>query len=76
MQQHNELITTAELAGWDTRLAAVGSTDHRPDGDAVLDDEAQAIVHRADPFPKFPAAKPQAQDMWTWTMNFDRETRR
>jgi NAD-dependent SIR2 family protein deacetylase len=26
--------------GWDARLAAVGSTDRRPDGDAVLDDAA------------------------------------
>jgi NAD-dependent SIR2 family protein deacetylase len=26
--------------GWGARLAAVGSTDHRPDGDAVLADEA------------------------------------
>jgi protein TonB len=45
-------------------------------GSAVLDQEAIAIVHRADPFPKFPAAKPEAQDFWTWTMNFDREARR
>jgi protein TonB len=48
----------------------------RSSGNNVLDQEALAIVHRADPFPKFPAAKPQAQDLWTWTMNFDRETRR
>jgi protein TonB len=45
-------------------------------GNTVLDQEAIAIVRRADPFPKFPAAKMQAQDIWTWTMNFDRETRR
>jgi periplasmic protein TonB len=45
-------------------------------GNAVLDEEALAIVHRADPFPKFPAAKPQAQDSWTWPMSFNREARR
>jgi protein TonB len=45
-------------------------------GNAVLDEEALAIVRRADPFPKFPAAKPQAQDSWTWPMSFDRATRR
>jgi protein TonB len=45
-------------------------------GNTVLDQEALAIVRRADPFPKFPAAKPQAQDTWTWPMTFDRETRR
>jgi periplasmic protein TonB len=45
-------------------------------GNNVLDQEALAIVHRADPFPRFPAAKSQAQDLWTWTMNFDRETKR
>jgi protein TonB len=41
-------------------------------GNSILDQEALAIVRRAAPFPKFPAAKPQAQDYWTWTMNFDR----
>jgi periplasmic protein TonB len=45
-------------------------------GNSVLDQEALAIVHRADPFPKFPAAKPQAQDTWLWPMSFDRATRR
>jgi NAD-dependent SIR2 family protein deacetylase len=34
--------------GWDTRLAAMGSTDHRPDGDAVLDDEAAGSFQVAD----------------------------
>jgi protein TonB len=42
-------------------------------GSSVLDQEALAIVHRASPFPKFPAAKPQAQDVWGWTMDFGRE---
>jgi protein TonB len=45
-------------------------------GNAVLDQEALAIVHRADPFPKFPAAKPQAEDSYVWPMTFDRATRR
>jgi len=45
-------------------------------GNAVLDQEALAIVHRADPFPKFPAAKSQAEDVWSWTMYFAREARR
>jgi protein TonB len=45
-------------------------------GNTVLDQEAIAIVRRADPFPKFPAAKPQAQDVWASPMTFDRETRR
>jgi len=45
-------------------------------GNSLLDQEAIAIVHRADPFPKFPAAKPQAEDSWVWPMSFSRETRR
>jgi NAD-dependent SIR2 family protein deacetylase len=34
--------------GWDARTAAVGSIDHRPDGDAVLDDEAAGSFQVAD----------------------------
>jgi periplasmic protein TonB len=45
-------------------------------GNSLLDQEAIAIVHRADPFPKFPAAKPQAEDSWVWPMSFDRATKR
>lgn len=45
-------------------------------GNSVLDQEALAVVHRAEPFPKFPAAKPEAQDFWVWPANFDRGTRR
>jgi periplasmic protein TonB len=45
-------------------------------GNSVLDQEAIAIVHRADPFPKFPAAKPQAEDVWGWAMDFARKAKR
>jgi protein TonB len=41
-------------------------------GNSLLDQEALAIVRRAAPFPKFPAAKSQAQDVWTWPMIFAR----
>jgi NAD-dependent SIR2 family protein deacetylase len=34
--------------GWDARLAAAGRADHRPDGDAVLDDEAAESFQVAD----------------------------
>jgi len=42
-------------------------------GNNVLDQEALAIMRRANPFPKFPAAKPGSEDFWVWTMNFDRD---
>lgn len=45
-------------------------------GNSVLDQEALAVLRRAEPFPKFPAAKPEAQDFWVWPANFDRGTRR
>ena len=34
--------------GWEARLATAGSADHRPDGDAVLDDEAAGAFRVAD----------------------------
>jgi protein TonB len=42
-------------------------------GNNLLDQEALAIMRRANPFPKFPAAKPGTEDFWVWTMNFDRD---
>ncbi|WP_316190280.1 energy transducer TonB [Bradyrhizobium sp. SZCCHNS2096] len=39
-------------------------------GNAVLDQAALDIVHRASPFPKFPEAKPQAEAVYFWPMDF------
>jgi protein TonB len=41
-------------------------------GNEALDQEAVAIVRRASPFPPFPAAKPGAQDTYTWPATFYR----
>ena len=41
-------------------------------GNSALDDEAIEIVRRASPFPPFPAAKPGAQDSYTWPATFYR----
>ncbi len=42
-------------------------------GNRVLDEEALAILHRASPFPPFPAAKSGADDLWIAPINFDRD---
>ncbi|HZR75401.1 TonB family protein [Bradyrhizobium sp.] len=41
-------------------------------GNNVLDHEALDILHRASPFPPFPAAKPGAQESYIWPMHFAR----
>ncbi len=41
-------------------------------GNSTLDQEALAILHRANPFPPFPAAKPGAQDFYIAPIKFDR----
>jgi periplasmic protein TonB len=49
-------------------------------GNHVLDEEALATVRRADPFPRFPEAKPGTEDSYAWMESFDppggRRTRR
>jgi periplasmic protein TonB len=42
-------------------------------GNSVLDAEAVSILHRASPFPPFPAAKPGADDFWIAPIKFDRD---
>lgn len=42
----------------------------RSSGNAVLDQAALDIVHRASPFPKFPAVKPEAEAVYIWPMDF------
>lgn len=42
----------------------------RSSGNAVLDQAALDIVQRASPFPKFPAAKPEAEAVYIWPMDF------
>lgn len=42
-------------------------------GNPILDQEALAILHRADPFPPFPAAKPGPSDAYTAPISFDRD---
>ncbi len=39
-------------------------------GNAALDREALAVVSRANPFPPFPPAKTQAQDSFSWPVQF------
>jgi periplasmic protein TonB len=41
-------------------------------GNHVLDDEMLTIIHRASPFPPFPAAKPGTQASYIWSLSFDR----
>jgi periplasmic protein TonB len=41
-------------------------------GNAALDQEALAIVNRANPFPPFPAEKTVAQDSFDWPVVFER----
>jgi len=44
----------------------------RSSGNSVLDQEMLAIIHRASPFPPFPAAKSGAQASYIWSLNFAR----
>lgn len=44
----------------------------RSSGNSVLDQEMLAIIHRASPFPPFPAAKPGTQASYIWSLNFAR----
>jgi periplasmic protein TonB len=41
-------------------------------GNGVLDQEMLAIIHKASPFPPFPAAKPGTQASYIWSLNFAR----
>jgi periplasmic protein TonB len=50
----------------------IGSTVTKSSGNDVLDREAVDILHRASPFPAFPAAKPGAQDIYTAPVSFAR----
>ncbi len=50
----------------------VSSTVARSSGNAVLDQEALAILRRANPFPAFPAEKPGSQDSFIGDINFSR----
>src|SRR3569833_2506081 len=58
----------------DGKLIDVAIT--KSSGNNILDQEALAIVRRADPFPKFPAAKPQTQKNKDRTKNIDRAMKR
>jgi protein TonB len=73
---HNALGKTTVRFTLDRDGKVVDVAITKSSGNMVLDQEAIAIVRRADPFPKFPAAKPEAQDAWTWPMTFDRATKR
>jgi periplasmic protein TonB len=50
----------------------IDSTVTKSSGNDVLDREALDILHRASPFPAFPAAKPAAQDTYIAPVNFAR----
>jgi periplasmic protein TonB len=56
------------------RSGAVLKTEvTKSSGNGALDEEAMAILRRANPFPPFPAAKPGAQDFWIAPIKFDRD---
>jgi len=51
----------------------IASEVTKSSGNSVLDRETIDILHRANPFPPFPAAKPGTDDFWIATINFDRD---
>jgi protein TonB len=50
----------------------ISSEVSKSSGNSVLDHEALDILHRASPFPPFPAAKPGTQDSYIAPVNFAR----
>jgi protein TonB len=50
----------------------VDTTITKSSGNTVLDREALDMLHRASPFPPFPAEKPGGQDIYIAPVNFDR----
>ncbi|WP_407178110.1 energy transducer TonB [Bradyrhizobium sp. STM 3562] len=54
----------------DRRGQVLRSEVTKSSGSTVLDQEAIAILHRASPFPAFPAAKPGEQDVYIAPVNF------
>jgi periplasmic protein TonB len=50
----------------------IDSTMTTSSGNRVLDEEALDTLHRASPFPPFPAAKPGTQDSYIVPVNFSR----
>jgi protein TonB len=50
----------------------VSSALAKSSGNAALDQEALAILRRANPFPAFPVEKPGAQDSFVGPINFSR----
>jgi protein TonB len=52
--------------------AVIESAVTKSSGNEVLDREALEILHRASPFPPFPAAKPGPQDSYVAPVNFAR----
>ncbi|MBV8699791.1 MAG: energy transducer TonB [Bradyrhizobium sp.] len=56
-----------DRAGRMTKSEMITSSGNRELDLATLD-----ILRRANPFPPFPAAKPEAEDWFTWSMSFDR----
>jgi len=50
----------------------ISTTVTKSSGNSVLDREALEILHRASPFPPFPAAKPNAQDSFLAPVAFAR----
>ncbi|MGA7803887.1 energy transducer TonB [Bradyrhizobium sp.] len=52
----------------------IESTVTKSSGNKVLDQEALDTLHRASPFPAFPAAKPGADDSYTVPVTFERNS--
>ena len=51
----------------------LSSTLEKSSGNVALDREALAIISRANPFPPFPAAKPDEQDAFSAPITFERQ---
>jgi protein TonB len=50
--------------------AVIRSEVTKSSGNRALDQEALEMIQRANPFPKFPATKPDEDGLYAWTANF------
>jgi len=69
---HGATGTTVVRFELDRAGEVIMSAVEKSSGNAVLDGEALDLLHRASPFPSFPAAKPGAQDSFLAPVSFSR----
>jgi protein TonB len=69
---HGASGTTVVRFELDRAGEVIMSAVEQSSGNAVLDREALDLLHRASPFPSFPAAKPGAQDSFLAPVSFSR----